>query len=70
MATGSEVKAIFTREFHWTRPDGSLGFGAMPSPDPQHFPRDFIAAAIAAGAAYAPGPNRPGQTKPAASQRP
>lgn len=44
------AKAIFTREFHWRR-DMRLGFGAKASPEPQSFPRDFIAAAVAAGAA-------------------
>lgn len=47
------MKAIFTREFHWMRPDFSLGFGAMPDEKPQTFPHDFIEAAIAAGAAKA-----------------
>lgn len=46
-------KAIFTREFHWSRPNSPLGFGARPSPEPQTFPRDFIDAAIRAGAAQA-----------------
>lgn len=49
------AKAIFIREFHWTRPRG-LGFGARPSPEPQAFPQDFIDAAIAAGAALPPAP--------------
>lgn len=44
------AKAVFTREFHWSR-DKGLGFGAKPSIQPQSFPRDFIAAAVAAGAA-------------------
>ncbi|WP_434612071.1 hypothetical protein [Tabrizicola sp. M-4] len=46
-----ETKAIFLREFHWGRPKSRIGFGAKASPDAQSFPRDFIAAAIAAGAA-------------------
>lgn len=45
------TKAIFTREFHWSRPRSPLGYGAKASPDPQTFPRDFIEAAIKAGAA-------------------
>lgn len=45
------TKAIFTAEFHWSRPNSPLGFGAKASPEPQSFPRDFIAAAIAAGRA-------------------
>lgn len=53
------AKAIFLREFHWSRPDSPLGFGARPSPKPQSFPRDFIAAAVLAGAAIEP----PKQTK-------
>jgi len=47
----SKCKAIFTREFHWSRPRSPLGFGARPSPEPQTFPRDFIEAAVKAGAA-------------------
>ncbi len=45
------TKAVFIREFHWGRPKTRIGFGAKPSAEPQSFPRDFIAAAIAAGAA-------------------
>lgn len=45
------TKAVFLREFHWGRPNSRIGFGAHASPEPQSFPRDFIAAAIAAGAA-------------------
>ncbi len=45
------TKAVFVREFHWGRPNSRIGFAAKPSIDPQSFPRDFIAAAIAAGAA-------------------
>jgi hypothetical protein len=45
------TKAVFLREFHWGRPNSRIGFGAHASADPQSFPRDFIAAAIAAGAA-------------------
>jgi hypothetical protein len=50
------TKAIFVREFHWQRPQSKFGFGAHPAPGPQQFPRDFIAAAIAAGAATAATP--------------
>jgi hypothetical protein len=46
-----ETKAVFVREFHWGRLKGRIGFAAKASPAPQSFPRDFIAAAIAAGAA-------------------
>lgn len=47
----SRISAIFDREFHWQRPGSPLGFGAMAAPHLQTFPRDFIAAAIKAGAA-------------------
>lgn len=49
--TFSPHKAIFLRAFHWQRPGARFGFGAFPSAYPQRFPRDFIAAAIRAGAA-------------------
>lgn len=46
------MKAIFTREFHYTRSaPPRLGWGATPSPEPQLFPREFIQAAVRAGAA-------------------
>ena len=45
------AKAIFHREFHWNRPGAPFGFGAKAKPEPQHFPRDFIAAAVRAGCA-------------------
>lgn len=51
------AKAIFTREFHWTRPKG-LGFGAKASEKPQSFPHDFIDVAVAAGAASKVPPKR------------
>lgn len=44
-------RAVFTRVFHWSRPRSVFGFAAQPSLRPQTFPRDFIAAAIKAGAA-------------------
>ena len=47
------TKAVFLREFHWGRPGVNIGFGALASEVPQSFPRDFIAAAIKAGAAVA-----------------
>lgn len=62
----SACKAVFLREFHWDRPKGPIGFGAKASPQPQTFPRDFIAAAIRAGAAVPAQPARRG--KPPASQ--
>jgi len=46
-----QTRAIFTREFHWTRPGAPFGFGTRAKAQPQTFPRDFIAAAIRAGAA-------------------
>lgn len=45
------TKAIFRRAFHWGRPGARFGFGALPKPVAQSFPRDFIVAALAAGAA-------------------
>lgn len=47
----ANTKAIFHREFHWNRPRSPLGFGAKPRAEPQSFPRDFIEAAVKAGAA-------------------
>ena len=52
------AKAIFHREFHWSRPNSRLGFGARPKEEPQTFPRDFIAAAVKAGAATEVPPRR------------
>lgn len=46
-----KTRALFTREFHWRRPRSPIGFGAKASARPQSFPRDFIAAALKAGAA-------------------
>jgi len=51
---GAGTKAVFVAEFHWKRPGSRIGFGALPSPEIQQFPRDFIAAAIRAGAARLP----------------
>jgi hypothetical protein len=70
MARTSDTKAVFKREFHWTRPDGSLGFGAKPSPVPQRFPRDFITAAVTAGAAAIPDSETSDRKTPAATPRP
>lgn len=65
------TKAIFTAEFHWSRPSSPLGFGAKASPEPQSFPRDFIAAAIAAGRAVpVPAPTTLKTAKPAAPAAP
>lgn len=46
-----QTKALFLRDFHWRRPQSAIGFGAKAKPKRQTFPRDFIAAAIRAGAA-------------------
>jgi hypothetical protein len=53
MSEESLTKAVFVREFHWGRPGANIGFGAVASDAPKSFPRDFIAAAIKAGAAVA-----------------
>ena len=53
-----QTKAVFTREFHWRRPNSRLGFGAKASPEPQQFPADFIEAAVTAGAAFIPAKRR------------
>lgn len=45
------AKAIFKHEFHWGREKENIGFAAYPSEEPQTFPRDFIEAAVKAGAA-------------------
>lgn len=47
----ANTKAIFHREFHWSRPNSAVGFGAKAKPEAQSFPRDFIEAAVKAGAA-------------------
>jgi len=52
-------RAIFTRVFHWSRPRSVFGFAANPSTKAQTFPRDFIAAAIKAGAAVPVAKSRP-----------
>lgn len=49
--TERQTRAVFVREFHWGRPGSNIGFGAFAADEPQTFPRDFIAAAIEAGAA-------------------
>ncbi len=50
--------AIFAKEFHWSRPNTTLGFGAYPSDEPQEHPEDFIEAAVAAGAAEVAEPKK------------
>lgn len=53
-----KTRAVFLREFHWQRPASPIGFGAKALTKPQSFPRDFIAAALRAGAAVA-APRKP-----------
>ncbi|MHB2265036.1 hypothetical protein [Aliihoeflea sp. PC F10.4] len=43
--------AIFSTEFNWRRPRSIYSFNAKASVDPQERPRDFIEAAVTAGAA-------------------
>lgn len=45
------MKAVFSQDFHWSRPQSPVGFLAFASPNPQLFPHDFIEAAVAVGAA-------------------
>jgi len=45
------AKAIFTHDFHWSRPGVNIGFAARAGKEPQTWPADFIAAAVEAGAA-------------------
>lgn len=45
------AKAIFERDFHWNRTPPATGFFAKASPEPQSFPKDFVAAAVSVGAA-------------------
>lgn len=61
----SPHRAVFLRDFHWSRPGSRFGFAARAMPDVQRFPRDFIAAAIRAGAAV-PVPARKGHHQSAA----
>lgn len=51
------AKAIFTGEFHYTSRKTNAGWSVYPSPDPQHFPRELIDAAVAAGRAAEVLPN-------------
>lgn len=45
------AKAIFTGEFHYSSRKTYVGWSAYPKPEPQHFPREFIDAAVKAGRA-------------------
>jgi hypothetical protein len=45
------ARAVFHQIFHWSRPRSPFGFAAYPKVEVQTFPRDFIAAAVRAGAA-------------------
>ena len=54
--------AIFIREFNWSRPRSVYSFNAKASSAPQERPRDFIEAAVKAGAAeLVPSPSREGK---------
>jgi hypothetical protein len=52
------AKAIFEREFNYSSRSRNVGWSAKPSPKPQSFPREFIDAAVAAGAARRVPPQR------------
>lgn len=41
--------AIFHREVSWSRPKCKFGFRAIPKPDPQQFPNDFVEYAVSIG---------------------
>lgn len=43
--------AIFSDRFDWRRERSRFSFTALPSENPQQFPRDMIAAAVAKGKA-------------------
>lgn len=43
--------AVFHAEVNWSRPKCKFGFRALPKPEPQQFPRDFIEYAVAIGRA-------------------
>jgi len=43
--------AVFNRDFHMNFPKEGFGFGAVANSTPQSFPREFIDAAVKAGAA-------------------
>lgn len=45
------AKAIFTKPVGYTPLKGPVGWHADPSKEPQSFPEEFIAYAVAAGAA-------------------
>jgi hypothetical protein len=45
------ARAVFHREFNWSRPKSKFSFSVKPSPEPQLRPHDVIEAAVAAGAA-------------------
>lgn len=45
------VLAVFSKEFHWSRPGTTQGFGGFPGDEAERYPRDFVDAAIKAGAA-------------------
>lgn len=45
------AKAIFHREFNWSRPKSRFSWNVQPSPDPQSKVHDLVDAAVEAGAA-------------------
>lgn len=45
------ARAIFHREFNWSRPKSKFSFHVKPSEQPQLLVHDLIDAAVAAGAA-------------------
>ncbi len=51
--------AVFHQEVNWSRPKCRFGFRALPKPEPQQFPHDFIDYAVSTGRAVrAPSPGR------------
>jgi len=51
--------AVFHAEVNWSRPRCKFGFRALPKPEPQKFPLDFIEHAVATGrATKVPPPRR------------
>lgn len=55
------AEAIFEREFDYSSRAENAGWAAKPSPEPQTFPREFIDAAVKAGAATEVKPTTKGQ---------
>ncbi|WP_273688454.1 hypothetical protein [Ketogulonicigenium vulgare] len=57
------AKAIFHQDFHYTSRIRNAGWSAKSALEAQHFPQEFIDAAVAAGCATIPPPRV--ATKPA-----